>query len=131
MSDDAGKPNRKVGYRSPPTEHQFRKGQSGNPRGRRKATRGMSEVLMDELQSKVKITRNGKSESVTLIELAMKKLAHDMAAGKQAAFKIYFVFAQMNPDVFGTTTIADFDEEAADEAIARFIQLHKESNSDD
>ena len=131
MSDDAEKPNRKVGYRSPPAEHQFRKGQSGNPRGRRKATRGMSEVLIDELQSKVKITRNGKSESVTLIELAMKKLAHDMAAGKPAAFKIYFAFAQMHPEVFGTTKTEDFDEEAADEAIARFLKSRTKVNSDD
>ena len=50
----------KVGYKHPPVKSQFRKGQSGNPRGRRKGQRNLAAVLREVLRQTVKVKRGEK-----------------------------------------------------------------------
>jgi hypothetical protein len=46
----------KAGYKHPPVKNQFRKGQSGNPRGRRKGQRNLAAVLAEVLRQTVTVT---------------------------------------------------------------------------
>lgn len=70
-----------VGYRRPPRATQFKKGTSGNPRGRPKRTRSFKADLMSELQETLIVTENGKERRVskqrafikTLTSAAIKK----------------------------------------------------------
>ena len=39
-------PSYKVGYSQPPVEHRFRKGVSGNPKGRGKGTKNFATIFM-------------------------------------------------------------------------------------
>ena len=43
--------NSEVGYKNPPVKSRFRKGQSGNPRGRRKGQRNWQTALGTETRS--------------------------------------------------------------------------------
>lgn len=83
MSDD-----HKVGYKKPPKHSQFKKGKSGNPRGRLKKQQGMLEQVMRALSKKLRITVDGKTQDVSAIcgiVLAMIKeaLKGDVRAASQ------------------------------------------------
>lgn len=62
-----------VGYRKPPQETQFRKGQSGNPSGRPKRILSNGETVLRELTSKVTIVEKGKTRRVTKHHVIIKK----------------------------------------------------------
>jgi len=54
-----------VGYKHPPLNSQFRKGQSGNPRGRRKGQRNLTPVLTEILSQPVTVKQGGKARRVS------------------------------------------------------------------
>lgn len=58
----------KVGYRSPPKAHQFRKGLSGNPRGRKASQENMIAIFKRLASRRVKINDNGKIRVLSLAE---------------------------------------------------------------
>jgi len=70
----------KVGYKHPPVKSQFRKGQSGNPRGRRKGQRNLSAVLAEVLRQTVTVKQGGKAlrmnKGEALIQMLLAK-AHN------------------------------------------------------
>jgi hypothetical protein len=76
-----------VGYRKPPTHTRFRKGVSGNPRGRPKGRRNLATALGRTLQEKVIINENGVRKSVTKLEAAVKQLVNKAAGGDLIAMR--------------------------------------------
>ena len=54
------KPCYGVGYGKPPLHTRFRKGQSGNPKGRGKGTRNLATIFMEAMSQSVTINENGK-----------------------------------------------------------------------
>ncbi|WP_445949374.1 DUF5681 domain-containing protein, partial [Sphingorhabdus sp.] len=48
-----------VGYGNPPKHSQFKKGQSGHPKGRPRGKRNMASLVAEVLAQKVTITANG------------------------------------------------------------------------
>ena len=66
-----------VGYKKPPKEHQFKKGKSGNPNGRKPNSKDFREALTKELFRQIKITENGKTCKITLYEALAKKVVND------------------------------------------------------
>ena len=69
-----------VGYGKPPKNSQFKKGQSGNPKGRLKGMRNLESIVRDEAYSKISIKEHGKTRTVTKVEALMKRM---MAKGIQ------------------------------------------------
>jgi acyl-CoA synthetase (AMP-forming)/AMP-acid ligase II len=63
-----------TGYKRPPVEHQFPKGKSGNPSGRRKGQRNLATVLDEVLAQTVKVKHGNKSEVMTKGEACIKIL---------------------------------------------------------
>jgi len=71
----------RVGYRKPPVEHRFKKGQSGNPRGKQKGVRSLDAELSEELGEKVWVTENGKRRAYSKGRLILKSLVAKAVKG--------------------------------------------------
>jgi hypothetical protein len=78
----------KVGYGNPPEKSRFKKGQSGNRRGRPRGSLNMATVLERTLREKVVINENGKRKTVTKLEGAIKQVANQAASGEPRAIQL-------------------------------------------
>ena len=78
----------KVGYGRPPKHEQFKKGQSGNPKGRKKGARGLKTDLKAELGERLAITENGKTKKLTKQQAMIKQLTAKALGGDMRAVRI-------------------------------------------
>jgi len=74
-----------VGYRKPPKHSQFKKGQSGNPKGRPEGSPNFSTVVKKMLKEPVPVKQGGKRKTVAtqtafLLKLKQKALEGDLRA---------------------------------------------------
>lgn len=79
------KSRNEAGYGKPPEESRFRKGQSGNPKGRPKGSRNFRTDLEEVLSAKVSVNEQGKPRKVSaqlamLMRLREKALKGDARA---------------------------------------------------
>lgn len=98
MADDY-----EVGYGKPPVKTRFKKGQSGNPKGRRAKVKNVSTLLAIELE-KIIVVRDGSGERrLTKREALVTSLVNDAIKGKNQArallLKILEVEAPAEPFV--------------------------------
>ena len=76
-----------VGYRRPPVHTRFRKGHSGNPRGRGARGKTLLEAIDQAMRRKVVVTENGARKKVPRIEVAARMVANKAAAGDLAVIR--------------------------------------------
>jgi hypothetical protein len=77
----------KVGYKNPPKDKQFKKGQSGNPKGR-PPKKLMHEVLEATLNEPISFTtKDGKKVTMTKKEAIIQQLVQGSMSGKAPATK--------------------------------------------
>lgn len=62
-----------VGYGRPPKHHQFKKGQSGNPKGRPRRALSVPEIVARVRDEMIPMTINGKRKRVTIVEAALRQ----------------------------------------------------------
>jgi Family of unknown function (DUF5681) len=77
-----------VGYGKPPRHTRFKRGQSGNPRGRHPGARNLSTALNEALNERVVVTENGGRRRITKRDAALKQLATEAAKGNWRAVKL-------------------------------------------
>ena len=86
----------KRGYKNPPVEHQFKKGKSGNPKGRpRKKTKQHSDPGLDlivsvyrELRKSVFVQENGRHREITKLDAFSAQLVAQSVNGKPSQQKM-------------------------------------------
>ena len=67
--------SRPVGYKNPPEHSRWKKGQSGNPSGRKKGTPNLRTDLMAELAEVIQINEGGSARRITKQRALLKSLA--------------------------------------------------------
>jgi hypothetical protein len=77
-----------VGYGKPPRAHQFKPGQSGNPKGRPKGAKNEATILYELLHRKIAIRESGRTRKITVLEAILLRFTEDSLKGntKSATF---------------------------------------------
>lgn len=99
-----------VGYGKPPKLTRFRKGISGNRKGRPRGKRNFATVLTEILEEKIIISKNGVRTMVTKLEASLIKLVNQAASGDPIALRLM------------TGLIRSVDEQASAPAPKRLSQ---------
>lgn len=88
-----------VGYGRPPMSRRFRKGQSGNPKGRRKGTRNFCTYVREELGQKVTVKKDGHERTVPKVQLIAMQLVNMSVKGEIKSIEFLLKLADlMAPD---------------------------------
>ncbi len=111
----------KVGYGKPPQRTRFRKGQSGNPRGRPKGARGFKTDLRAELSEKVKVTEHGRTRHLTKQQVIVKALAAKAIRGDTRAISILIDLILVHFGVDGDQLTAGRLSNSDEALIAEFL----------
>jgi hypothetical protein len=72
-----------IGYRRPPASGQFKKGASGNPKGRPKGSSNFLTLLDKELAQKIVVTENGRKKTLTRLQAMVKRMVAGALQGDQ------------------------------------------------
>ena len=119
-----------VGYGNPPRSTRFKKGVSGNPKGRPKGSLNVAAVFMRTLREKVVINEHGLRKTVTKLEAALKQMVNKAASGDLRAFRQSVELA-LDAEAKRNTTSAEnpefgeFDREVMDDILKRFQPQEK------
>jgi hypothetical protein len=78
-----------VGYRRPPVATRFKKGQSGNPKGRPRARKGLGDILHQALHKTVRVRQGDQVHTVPKIVAAIDVAVNQALKGDyRALFKL-------------------------------------------
>lgn len=120
-----------VGYKKPPKHTQFKKGKSGNKKGRPKGARGLKTDLQAELGERITINENGKSLTLTKQQLMIKQLTNAALKGDLRAIQKLsdLALTLLGPDDHQPETEQRLPDE--DEAILdAFVAQRKEASDE-
>jgi len=77
-----------VGHKKPPKATQFKKGQSGNPKGRRKGSLGFKSALIKAMNEKITVSEHGKVRRYTCLEALAKRATAKALTGTVSELKL-------------------------------------------
>lgn len=99
-----------VGYKRPPREHQFKPGQSGNPKGRPQKNKNFVEDVKGEMNELIQIQEQGKLKKITKQKALAKRIVADALSGKTSIIKLLLpILSDKNFE------IKDFEEDLSQE----------------
>lgn len=121
-----------VGYRKPPRQHQFKPGQSGNPKGKPKGIKNEATMIRELFFKKVKLLENGREHYVTMAEALLRRALQDALRGNLAAMRYldarYAAALATEPSQAGE--LSSDEKEVLNEYTTRLLASLKEDNDD-
>ena len=111
----------KTGYRNPPKHTQFRKGQSGNKKGRPKGSKNLSTVLMEAARDQVTATIGGKQRKISKLQATAMQLATKAAGGDPASVAKFLDWVDEIERRAAAAKPAEFPFSAADREVLHAI----------
>lgn len=79
-----------IGYRRPPESGRFKKGKSGNPKGRPKGSTNFLTILEQELSQSIVVNENGKKKTITRMQAMVKRIVAGALQGDLKALMALF-----------------------------------------
>lgn len=104
----------KVGYGRPPVEHQVKKGQILNPKGRGKGTKNLATDIREEAGKLVEVRENGRLIKLTKQRLLVKGVINDGLTGNARDKSI------------ALTMIMKFGDQGGEEAVDDALQADEQ-----
>jgi uncharacterized protein DUF5681 len=135
MADDqrreSPRPSEQVGFCRPPESTRFKKGVSGNPKGRPKGSLNVAAAFVKALREKVVINEHGQRKTVTKLEAALKQLVNKAATGDLRALAQLVALARdaeakQNEAAVQEPVISDLDQEVMEGILKRFLLTKEE-----
>jgi hypothetical protein len=112
-----------VGYRKPPKASRWRKGRSGNPRGRQKGIPNLKTELIQELGEIIAIKEQGQPRKITKQRALIKALAAKAVQGHTPASNILInmMFRLLRPEMIedAPTELTKEDQAILDTFVVR------------
>jgi hypothetical protein len=106
--------NYEVGYRKPPKHAQFKKGQSGNPKGRPKKVTplNLATVVANTLRQTVELVdeKTNKKITITKLEATIQRLVDNAVKGDHHAFRALSALTHLLDDPQNAPTMAELQE---------------------
>lgn len=123
--DPKPRPGYEVGYGRPPRETQFKSGQSGNPKGRKRKPKSVQTQMQAVLSKKVPITEGGKTRRLPIQEVILRNLANKAAKGdlKAAAFVFNLLSSSehADTDTIDQGSLSPDDQAMFDKVLREFM----------
>ena len=122
--DKKHKADYEVGYARPPKAHQFKAGQSGNPKGRPKDPKTIKEALKKTLASKL-TTRNADGEEIKIncAEALVKKTISEALSKDGPTRRMFFKEEFMNLEAEEEKTEEVQEEETPSDVDKRYKEV--------
>jgi hypothetical protein len=116
-----------VGYRKPPKVNQFRKGQTGNPRGRTPGGENLASEFSQYVSRRVKINDGSKIRTVTIAQAVIEKNINAAMRSQLAMGNVFRLAAEAgefvnksDPKQVGLPLIVPFRSKDMREFLAAF-----------
>ncbi len=125
-------PQYEIGYKKPPRNTRFKRGTSGNAKGRPKGARNFATVIEQELKARIEVTENGKRKRISKREAIAKQTVNRAAAGDHKATTTLLnedrlQQAQNQSPVAATLTVGAEDQMVMHSILQRIRQSHPPS----
>lgn len=121
-----------VGYRKPPKSGQFKRGQSGNPKGRPKGARSLDSMALSMLKERILIKTPEGMRKVPKIEALLMKQVEKASKGDAKALQtLLSLYESAVSEEQKKTAISGNDASASDKVILQMMrqQFASESNA--
>lgn len=122
-----------VGHKSPPVHSRFKKGQSGNPRGRPKGSLNFRTDLVKELAEAIVITEGGTRQKITkqrafIKAMMARALQGDTRATNSLLLAIAKLLPPAEPEPAAAPTLSTEDEAILAAFLARYSKPNGGNN---
>jgi hypothetical protein len=113
-----------VGYGRPPSQHQFQRGQSGNPKGRPKGAKNTSTLLREILDRKVAMRTGGLIRKISVREAILARFAESALKGdfKAAGFLLQRYDMAETGKEYATDGVSADDQEIIDAFLQGYVK---------
>jgi hypothetical protein len=125
----------RVGYGKPPLHSRFKKGESGNPKGRPRGSKNLATLLEGELRARIVVTENGRRRSITKQAAMVKHLVNKAVSGDRPLMQLLLaeirLLEQRTSSASGSEMLDETDRLVMRQLHARMRRLMQEGGEDD
>lgn len=119
-----------IGYKRPPQHTRFKKGQSGNPSGKKKSKPTRSEYDKLDLSETITVSSQGKRVTMTMRKALYQKLFAMALGGNLRAIELLFKLDALTNSQGQSDGSGPEVSQSEEALIARFLQRHADGLDD-